>query len=135
MRASGSDDAVILTPAIRMTLEECISYINDDELVEITPASIRLRNRSSGISRGEGRSLPREAKMNDERKPFLGEMRGEIKRPAQPEAVPGIIEFVCSHAHDMTFGEKRIEDLRLALGETLATSSVLPARKALKRSA
>ena len=43
MRASGSDDAVILTPAVRMTLEECISYINDDELVEITPVSIRLR--------------------------------------------------------------------------------------------
>jgi GTP-binding protein len=43
MRASGSDDAVILTPPIRMTLEECISYINDDELVEITPQSIRLR--------------------------------------------------------------------------------------------
>jgi GTP-binding protein len=43
MRASGSDDAVILTPYTRMSLEECISYINDDELVEITPASIRLR--------------------------------------------------------------------------------------------
>jgi GTP-binding protein len=43
MRASGSDDAVILTPHVKMTLEECISYINDDELVEVTPASIRLR--------------------------------------------------------------------------------------------
>jgi GTP-binding protein len=43
MRASGSDDAVILTPHVRMTLEECISYINDDELVEVTPMSIRLR--------------------------------------------------------------------------------------------
>ncbi|OPY68841.1 MAG: GTP-binding protein TypA/BipA [Syntrophorhabdaceae bacterium PtaU1.Bin034] len=43
MRASGSDDAVILTPHVKMTLEECISYINDDELVEITPVSIRLR--------------------------------------------------------------------------------------------
>jgi len=43
MRASGSDDAVILTPHTQMTLEECISYINDDELVEITPLSIRLR--------------------------------------------------------------------------------------------
>jgi GTP-binding protein len=43
MRAAGSDDAVILTPPIRMSLEECISYINDDELVEITPLSIRLR--------------------------------------------------------------------------------------------
>ncbi|MBA4418600.1 MAG: translational GTPase TypA [Syntrophus sp. (in: bacteria)] len=43
MRASGSDDAVMLTPYVNMTLEECISYINDDELVEITPESIRLR--------------------------------------------------------------------------------------------
>ena len=43
MRAAGSDDAVVLTPHIRMTLEDCISYINDDELVEITPESIRLR--------------------------------------------------------------------------------------------
>ena len=43
MRAAGSDDAVILTPARIMSLEDCISYINDDELVEITPKSIRLR--------------------------------------------------------------------------------------------
>ncbi len=43
MRASGSDDAVILTPYVQMTLEDCISYINDDELVEVTPKSIRLR--------------------------------------------------------------------------------------------
>ncbi len=43
MRAAGSDDAVILTPPVKMSLEECISYINDDELVEITPLSIRLR--------------------------------------------------------------------------------------------
>jgi GTP-binding protein len=43
MRAAGSDDAVILTPYTDMSLEECISYINDDELVEITPRSIRLR--------------------------------------------------------------------------------------------
>ncbi len=43
MRASGSDDAVILTPFRKMSLEDCISYINEDELVEITPLSIRLR--------------------------------------------------------------------------------------------
>jgi GTP-binding protein len=43
MRASGSDDAVLLTPHVEMTLEDCIAYINDDELVEITPKSIRLR--------------------------------------------------------------------------------------------
>ncbi len=43
MRASGSDEAVILTPPAAMTLEDCIAYINDDELVEVTPKSIRLR--------------------------------------------------------------------------------------------
>jgi GTP-binding protein len=45
MRASGTDDAVILTPPRDMSLEDCIAYINDDELVEITPQSIRLRKR------------------------------------------------------------------------------------------
>lgn len=45
MRASGSDEAVILTPPRAMTLEDCIAYINDDELVEVTPKSIRLRKR------------------------------------------------------------------------------------------
>lgn len=47
VRASGSDEKVLLTPPVRMTLEDCISYINDDELVEITPKSIRLRKSSS----------------------------------------------------------------------------------------
>ncbi len=45
VRAAGKDDAVALTPPIRMTLEKAIAYIADDELVEITPASIRLRKR------------------------------------------------------------------------------------------
>ncbi len=45
MRASGSDEAVILTPPVKMSLEECIAYINDDELVEVTPAAIRLRKK------------------------------------------------------------------------------------------
>lgn len=43
MRASGSDKAVKITPAIKFTLEEALEYIVDDEMVEITPASIRLR--------------------------------------------------------------------------------------------
>jgi GTP-binding protein len=45
MRASGSDENVILTPPLTLSLEDCISYINDDELVEITPENIRLRKR------------------------------------------------------------------------------------------
>ncbi|MGI9401676.1 MAG: translational GTPase TypA [Rhizobiaceae bacterium] len=43
MRASGKDDAVKLTPPIRMTLERALSWIEDDELVEVTPKCIRLR--------------------------------------------------------------------------------------------
>ncbi len=45
VRASGSDDAVRLTPHINFSLEEAIAYVNDDELVEVTPESIRLRKR------------------------------------------------------------------------------------------
>jgi GTP-binding protein len=45
MRASGKDEAVRLTPPIKMTLEKAISYIGDDELVEVTPKSVRLRKR------------------------------------------------------------------------------------------
>jgi GTP-binding protein len=43
VRASGSDENVILTPPTRMSLEQCIAYINEDELVEVTPQAIRLR--------------------------------------------------------------------------------------------
>jgi GTP-binding protein len=46
VRASGTDEAVVLTPPVLMSLEDCIAYINDDELVEVTPLSIRLRKRS-----------------------------------------------------------------------------------------
>ena len=45
VRASGTDEAVRLTPHIRMSLEEAIAYIDDDELVEVTPKIIRLRKR------------------------------------------------------------------------------------------
>ncbi|WP_458693813.1 translational GTPase TypA [Rickettsiales endosymbiont of Stachyamoeba lipophora] len=45
MRASGKDEAIKLTPPKVMTLEEAISYIEDDELVEVTPKSIRLRKK------------------------------------------------------------------------------------------
>jgi GTP-binding protein len=45
VRASGTDEAVRLTPHIKMSLEEAIAYIDDDELVEVTPKIIRLRKR------------------------------------------------------------------------------------------
>ena len=46
MRAAGADENILLTPAHIMSLEDCISYINDDELVEVTPQSIRLRKKT-----------------------------------------------------------------------------------------
>ena len=45
MRAAGSDENIILTPPTLMSLDTCIAYINDDELVEVTPKSVRLRKR------------------------------------------------------------------------------------------
>ena len=45
MRASGKDEAVILTPVIPLTIERAIQYIREDEMVEITPQSIRLRKK------------------------------------------------------------------------------------------
>jgi GTP-binding protein len=45
-RASGGkDDAIRLTPPKKMTLEQAIAYIDDDEMVEVTPKNIRLRKR------------------------------------------------------------------------------------------
>ena len=43
MRAAASDRALKLAPAVKMSLEECLEYLNADELVELTPKSIRLR--------------------------------------------------------------------------------------------
>lgn len=45
MRASGSDETLKLVPPINMTLEKCLEFIEDDELIEITPKSIRLRKK------------------------------------------------------------------------------------------
>ena len=45
VRASGTDEAVRLTPPVRLTLESAVEFIDDDELVEITPSAIRIRKR------------------------------------------------------------------------------------------
>jgi GTP-binding protein len=50
VRASGKDDAVVLTTPVRFSLEEAIAYIDDDELVEVTPKSYRLRKRLLDIN-------------------------------------------------------------------------------------
>jgi GTP-binding protein len=46
MRAAGRDENIILTPPIRFTLEQAMEFIQDDELVEVTPGEIRLRKRA-----------------------------------------------------------------------------------------
>jgi GTP-binding protein len=57
MRASGTDEALRLVPRIDMSLEQCLEFISDDELVEVTPNSIRLRKRIlNNDLRGKARS-------------------------------------------------------------------------------
>ncbi|OGU00805.1 MAG: GTP-binding protein TypA [Gemmatimonadetes bacterium GWC2_71_10] len=50
MRASGSDDAVLLEPPRQITLELALEYIEDDELIEVTPRAIRLRKRALSVN-------------------------------------------------------------------------------------
>ena len=45
VRASGSDQAIILTPPRKMTLEQMMAYMADDELLEVTPMNLRLRKK------------------------------------------------------------------------------------------
>jgi GTP-binding protein len=45
IRAAGKDDSILLTPALQLTLEQALEFIEDDELVEVTPASVRIRKR------------------------------------------------------------------------------------------
>lgn len=59
IRASGSDEAIRLTPPIQLTLEYAVEFIADDELVEVTPKSIRLRKRH--LKEHERRRASREA--------------------------------------------------------------------------
>jgi len=45
IRAAGSDENILLTPPVRMSLEQALEFIDDDELVEVTPRAIRLRKK------------------------------------------------------------------------------------------
>lgn len=45
VRASGTDEAIVLVPPVRLSLEQSLEFINDDELVEVTPKSLRLRKK------------------------------------------------------------------------------------------
>ena len=58
VRASGKDEAVRLTPPRIMSLEQAIAYIGDDELVEVTPKSIRLRKQILNPSFRKKRARP-----------------------------------------------------------------------------
>ena len=58
MRASGSDEALRLVPYKNLTLEQCIEFIADDELVEVTPKSLRLRKRVLQANRRPKRGQP-----------------------------------------------------------------------------
>ena len=44
-RASGSDDAIVLTPAKKMSVEEMMEFVEEDELIEVTPNHLRIRKR------------------------------------------------------------------------------------------
>ena len=56
MRTSGKDDAVTLTPVHPMTLERAIQFIREDEMLEVTPSSIRLRKSVLSAQRRKLRS-------------------------------------------------------------------------------
>ena len=55
MRASGKDENVILTPATKLSLEQAIEFIRDDELVEVTPLNIRLRKKELNANKRKDR--------------------------------------------------------------------------------
>ncbi|KAB2838822.1 MAG: translational GTPase TypA, partial [Burkholderiales bacterium] len=59
IRAAGKDEAILLTPPIRLSLEYAVEFIADDELVEITPKTIRIRKRH--LKEHERRKAAREA--------------------------------------------------------------------------
>jgi GTP-binding protein len=59
VRAAGSDENVVLTPPERMSLEEALEFIDDDELVEVTPESVRLRKKL--LTENERKKASREA--------------------------------------------------------------------------
>ena len=45
VRASGTDENIVLTPPIRMSLEQALEFIDEDELVEVTPENVRIRKK------------------------------------------------------------------------------------------
>ena len=66
IRAAGTDENLVLTPPLRYSLEQALEFIDDDELVEITPKSIRIRKKflSEGERRRNSRSRNQEAELS-----------------------------------------------------------------------
>ena len=60
VRASGTDENIVLTPPINMSLEQALEFIDDDELVEVTPDSIRIRKKH--LTENERKRHSRQAK-------------------------------------------------------------------------
>lgn len=61
MRASGKDDAIQLTTPVKFSLEQAIEFIDDDELVEVTPTSIRIRKKLLTENDRKRATAPRQA--------------------------------------------------------------------------
>lgn len=68
IRAAGTDENLVLTPPLRYSLEQALEFIDDDELVEITPASIRLRKKllTEGERRRDARTRAKEAELSEQ---------------------------------------------------------------------
>jgi GTP-binding protein len=66
IRAAGTDENLVLTPPLRYSLEQALEFIDDDELVEITPKSIRIRKKflSEGERRRNSRTRNQEAELS-----------------------------------------------------------------------
>jgi GTP-binding protein len=65
MRSKGADEAIVLEPPRQITLEVALEYIEDDELIEVTPGSIRLRKRMLAAS--DRKRVSREVKRERDR--------------------------------------------------------------------
>ena len=67
IRAAGTDENIVLTPPLRYSLEQALEFIDDDELVEITPQSIRIRKKflSEGERRRAARTRAKEAELSE----------------------------------------------------------------------
>ena len=79
MRAAGKDENVVLTPPIRFSLEQAMEFIDDDELIEVTPTSIRLRKRNLA------RNRPQALGARNSRSGILrfNRLLGEPRRPSR----------------------------------------------------